>query len=80
MLKIIKEFIRFITVLPFDSDYANVFAEISFSLKKNSSIIGDDDDIIIAATSIKNKSTLVTPNQKHFSRIKNLPCIDWFEL
>ncbi len=78
-LKIIEEFIGFITVLPFDSGCADVFAEISFSLKKSGSIIGDAD-IIIAATAIKNNSTLVTHNQKHFSRVKKLPCIDWFEL
>ena len=78
-LKVIEEFIGFITVVPFDSDCADIFADISFSLKKRCAVIGDAD-IIIASTAIKNNSTLVTHNQKHFSRIKNLPCIDWFEL
>ena len=79
LLKIIEEFISFVTVLPFDSGCADIFSEISFSLKKQKRNI-DDADIIIATTAIKNKSTLITHNQKQFSHIKNLPCIDWFEL
>ena len=76
-LKTVTDFIKFIEIIPFDSTCAEIFADISFSLKKSGTKIGDAD-IIIAATTIKTKSTLVTHNQKHFSRIKALPCIDWF--
>ena len=76
-IKIVHNFIEFINVIPFDSECADIFADISFALKKKGKTIGGAD-IIIAATALKTKSTLVTHNQKHFSRINSLPCIDWF--
>ena len=75
-LTIINDFVNLIDVIPFDSAAAELFADISHSLKKSGETIGDTD-IIIAATALKINATLVTHNQKHFSRIKTLPCVDW---
>ena len=39
----------------------------------------EDNDIYIAAIAIVNNCTLVTANDKHFGRIKNLSCVNWRE-
>ena len=77
-MKTVTDFLNYLEIVSFDSACADIFADVSASLRKKGSKIGDAD-IIIAATALKNHLTLVTHNQKHFSQINSLPCIDWVE-
>ena len=52
------------------------FADIKAALYKKGNII-DDMDLIIAATAITMNYTLVTNNEKHFSRIPGLLIDNW---
>lgn len=52
------------------------FGAIKADLQKGGNII-DDMDLIIAATAITMNYTLVTNNEKHFSRISNLKIENW---
>jgi tRNA(fMet)-specific endonuclease VapC len=52
------------------------FADIKAALYKSGNII-DDMDLIIAATAITMNYTLVTNNEKHFSRIPGLSIENW---
>lgn len=58
-------------VFGLDEQVAKKFAQIRVDLKKRGNII-EDIDIFIAATCLVNGLTLVTYNQKHFSRIQGL--------
>ena len=61
-------------VVPFSRKEAEIAGVIQARLSASGTII-DDLDILIAATAISSHSTLVTGNQKHFSRILNLDSI-----
>ncbi len=64
------------TILPFDEDSARVFG----SLKAQLEIAGhplDDTDIQIASIALAQGLTLVTHNQRHFSRVPVLQLEDW---
>ena len=61
--------------LPFDYAAAEKAAEIYEQLHKGRQI--EDNDIFIAATAIVNNCTLVTANDKHFSRIADLKVENW---
>lgn len=63
------------TIIPFSLHEAEIAGEIQARLSSSGTII-DDLDILIAATVISSRSTLVTGNEKHFSRIPNLDCIE----
>jgi tRNA(fMet)-specific endonuclease VapC len=52
------------------------FGDIKAELQKKEQII-DDMDLIIAATAITMNYTLVTNNEKHFSRIPGLELENW---
>ncbi|NIM11573.1 MAG: PIN domain-containing protein [Candidatus Aminicenantes bacterium] len=52
------------------------FADIKTVLQRQGNII-DDMDLIIAATAITMNYTLVTNNEKHFSRISDLRIENW---
>ena len=54
-------------------------AEIYVQLKQSGALI-EEADIFIAAYCIVNNYTLVTNNTRHFSRIKNLNCVNWIEM
>lgn len=69
---LIKNFFEGLTyTFGLDEIIAIKFAEIRADLKKQGNVI-EDIDIFIAATYLVNDLTLVTLNQKHFSRIKKL--------
>ena len=55
-----------------------IFAIIKASLRKSGNII-DDFDILIGATAIENDLTLVTDNERHFSRIEKIRMVNWIE-
>ncbi|MDD5401231.1 MAG: PIN domain-containing protein [Sulfurimonas sp.] len=70
-LKIIVPFLKNFQVLEFDEEAAMLFAKEKSRLKKNGNIIADMD-LMIASIAIRNKSTLITNNLKHFERIRDL--------
>lgn len=61
--------------LPLTDKVMDTAAEIYEQLHKGQQI--EDNDIFIAATAIANNCTLVTANDKHFARIKNLKLENW---
>ncbi len=75
-LKLISELISEINILNFDSKSAKHFGKIKTDLQSKGEII-NDSDIFIAATAVSNNLILVTNNEKHFQRIKNLSVQNW---
>lgn len=67
----IKNFLSTTIVLPLNKESAILAGEIFSSLMGSGEIMGSED-VMIAAISIQNNETLVTRNQKHFGRIKQL--------
>lgn len=76
LAKIINDFIQPLEVLVFDSRCACIYAKIVVELEKNGISI-DTADAMIAACCIRNNSTLVTSNIKHFEAISNLKLENW---
>ena len=66
---------QLLDITPITTD---IFARIKASLRKSGNSI-DDFDILIGATAIENDLTLVTDNERHFSRIEKLRLINWLE-
>lgn len=60
-----------VTVLPFDTDVAPVFGEISAQLEETGQRLADAD-LQIAATALHHGLILVTGNIRHFERVANL--------
>ncbi len=73
--EIVKEVTKFFTSLSgiygVDEGIAKKFGEIRADLKRKGTLI-EDLDLLIAATCLVYDLTLITFNQKHFSRIANL--------
>jgi len=69
--KIINFFASLANIYGLDHKTAGIFGQIRAELKIKGNVI-EDLDILIAATCIANNLILVTHNQKHFSRIKEL--------
>ena len=67
----IKEFINSFFVLNLEKQSAFLAGEIESELIKKGELI-ELEDIMIAAIAITNNEKLMTRNEKHFSRIKNL--------
>ncbi len=63
-------------ILPFDAISGKYYGDIRSNLEKKGTVIGQLD-MLIAAQAITNKLTLVTNNQKEFSRIENLKLENW---
>lgn len=54
----------------------DIAAQIYADLKKDGNLI-EDDDIFIGATALENDAVLVTNNERHFGRIKDLKIEVW---
>ena len=63
-------------VVLMDFDMFERAAQIYADLKNTGNII-EDDDIFIGATALENDAVLVTNNEKHLGRIKNLKIEVW---
>ena len=63
-------------ILPFDQAIASTAGVLRYSLRKSGQQIGPYD-ILIAATALAHDLTLVTGNQREFSRIKDLKTENW---
>lgn len=72
----IDDFVSALTILGVTSESADVFGKMKANLRKEGILI-DDLDLLIAATAHAHDLTLVTNNEKHFSRIANLRLANW---
>jgi tRNA(fMet)-specific endonuclease VapC len=75
----VHRFLKVTTMLPWEAEAADFFAEIKHQLKSGGTPIGDMD-VLIAAHAIAADTVLVTNNSRHFKRIK-LPLMlaNWME-
>ena len=74
----VEDFIELVDILQLDTDIEKKAGEIYADLRKKGEQISDAD-ILIAATVLVNDSVLVTNNNKHFERIKNLKIENWLQ-
>jgi len=58
------------------SSSLDIFAAEKARLRKDGNIV-DDFDLLIGSTAIYNEMTLVTNNEKHFIRLKNIQIENW---
>ncbi len=65
-----------IEVLPFDKNAATVYGEVRSDLEKRVLVIGSND-LLIAAHALSLDLTLVTNNDREFSRVKGLKIENW---
>lgn len=73
----VRQFLRIIRVLPWDSDAANYYAVIRHQLVSSGQTIGEMD-MMIAAHSLSANAVLVTNNTRHYERITApLTLINW---
>lgn len=72
-----KEFFENIDILPFDENCGEESATILTSLMKKGEAI-DQNDCFIASIMIKNSTNkIITKNEKHFSKIKDIKVISY---
>jgi len=72
---IIDKLVSMFKQIPISSSL-DIFAFEKARLRKDGNIV-DDFDLLIGSTSIYNKMTLVTNNEKHFIRLKNIKLENW---
>ena len=75
----LNRFINFAKVLgivELKTSTLDIAAQIYADLKNNGNII-EDDDIFIGATALENDAILVTNNERHLGRIKDLKYEVW---
>ncbi|HJX51322.1 MAG TPA: type II toxin-antitoxin system VapC family toxin [Polyangia bacterium] len=72
--KDVEAFLEPIMVLPFDAEAAKQHARLRMALRKMP--IGERD-LVIASVASAHRLTVVTHNQREFSRIPGLETIDW---
>jgi len=74
-LNSVNEFANKIGVLPIFNSL-DLYAKEKARLKKIGNMI-DDFDLLIGCSAVKNGLTLVTNNENHFKRIKNIKIENW---
>jgi predicted nucleic acid-binding protein len=60
-----------VTILPYDTEVARRFGQVSAELSRQGSMLADAD-VQIAATALHHDLDLVTGNVRHFARIRGL--------
>lgn len=75
-LKSFEKFCRANEILPVTDQIITIAADIYSDLYQAGNLIGDAD-ILIAATALAEQSVLVTNNEQHYSRIRNLVIENW---
>jgi tRNA(fMet)-specific endonuclease VapC len=63
-------------IIPVDEEIAEHFGELKAELKSKGELISDSD-LLIASTCLAQDAVLVTGNEKHFRRIKQLKIENW---
>ena len=71
----VNEFANKIGILPI-FNCLDLYAKEKARLKKSGNLI-DDFDLLIGCSAIKNNLILVTNNENHFERIKNIKIENW---
>lgn len=74
----IDEFRKNLTIIQEDAESSRLFGKIKAELKSSGNLI-DDFDILIASIALANDCTIVTNNESHFKRIKNLTVVNWYK-
>lgn len=74
--KDVEAFLEPIVVLPFDAEAAKEHARLRMALRKMP--VGERD-LVIASVALAHRLTVVTHNQREFSRIPGLETIDWID-
>ncbi len=74
--RLLQKLERFIPPLPLPTDAAQCYGEIRNQLEKQGKSIGNND-LWIAAHALAMELTLVTNNQKEFSRVPKLKLENW---
>ena len=69
-------FLSNIEVVPFDANASREYGSIRHALKAKGEMIGSND-LLIAAHAKAIGATLITNNQKEFSRVKGLCIKNW---
>ena len=72
----LQEFLQPLVTLDFNSDDSVFYGQIRAELEANGQMIGAMD-LLIASIALSRRLTLVTNNEKEFSRIKNLKVENW---
>ena len=73
----VRQFLKIIRILPWDSDAAAFYADIRHQLVTKGQTIGEMD-MMIAAHALAAGAVLVTNNFKHFKRIRaTLALVNW---
>ncbi|WP_301100536.1 type II toxin-antitoxin system VapC family toxin [Propionivibrio sp.] len=73
----VRQFLKFIRVLPWDAEAADWYAEIRHQLTRSGQLIGELDTMI-AAHSLSAGAVLVTNNSRHYERIEApLILVNW---
>lgn len=76
MERSVELFVRMIPTVPFDAACGAEFGRIAAELEKRGTPIGQMD-AMIAAHALTLRTTLVTNNVKHFSRVEGLKIESW---
>ena len=72
---LVKDFLRTVTILPWDSEAAKQYGWLRATLERDGKTMGNLD-MMIAAHALAVGAVLVT-NDRAFTRIKNLKVADW---
>lgn len=75
-LQVLEELKRFLHVLPMDGAVADAYGVIRADLERRGELIGNND-LWIAAHALSARLTLVTNNEREFSRVKGLKIQNW---
>lgn len=75
--QVVEKFVKSAQIIPIAGSI-DVYAQEKARLKKHGILI-DDFDLLIASTAIANNMILLTRNEKHFKRIKNLKYENWID-
>jgi len=72
----LRDFMRFLEVVPFDIEAAKEYGIIRAKLEKGGKVIGNNDMMIAASAKVKNM-ILVTNNIREFERVDGLRLENW---
>ncbi len=72
---LVKDFLRTVTILPWDSEAAKQYGWLRAMLERDGKTMGNLD-MMIGAHALAVEAVLVT-NDRAFTRIKNLKLADW---
>jgi len=75
-LRTFRDFLRQITVVPFDEDATVAYGQIRSGLERKGQVIGAND-MLIAATALAHNLILVTRDLDDFRRVDDLKVEDW---